>query len=356
MGNKLKLLVLIVVTLLNTQGCIESNPSNVIEPKTDPVTGITYSTAVVGTVPPSVDIVFDDTSFYFYDTDNKSICKMNKVTGQKNVLNIGNSAFNGLSLDGNYLYGYNGGFNSRLIYRIDKNFTTSPEQIIFSLEKNVYQMKAGGGYLYIEYVSTSNTGTNKIELCKYDILKKETISIGSQSAWFDTDSENVYWMSIDSLSNRTLWKMAHNSSSPVKLVYGQISSCKMSESDIYYWDNDENLLRVSKKYGTVETIVSASGNLFDDNGFIVKNELLFVTDCFDATLSVCSLKSLQNRFTTLEKKGRFDEDDMNCWLWADKDALYWVAGPNEDTQISDEQWGTLFRTVVKENGVKTERW
>ncbi|NLD93610.1 MAG: hypothetical protein GX639_13195 [Fibrobacter sp.] len=357
MSNKLKLLVLIVVTLLNTQGCIESNPSNALEPKTDPLTGIIYSTTVLGTVPPYVDIVIDDTSFYFYDVDNNNICKMNKVTGQKKVLNVGNSSFRCLCHDANYLYGHDVGDNSRSIYRIDKNFTTNPEQIFYSLEKMIYKVKAGGGYLYLQLLGRTNLGQTQVEFCKYDFSKIDTIDVGVGYTWFDVDSENVYWMPNDSLLNSTLWKMSHSSSVPVKLANQGSYYSQMSESYIYFWNNDKNLLRASKQSSIVETIISVPVGFYDDNEFIIKDEKLFVTDYHDGTLRVCNLKSYKKRLVTLEKKGRYDDYEMNRWLWADKDAVYWIAGPNEDTQPYDGQWGTLFRTVVKDSVVNhSDRW
>ena len=141
-------------------------------------------------------------------------------------------------------------------------------------------------------------------------------------------------------------KKPHHVSTPTVLLKGDFYADKMIDEYIYVWDEDRNLKRISKHNGSVENVLSSPVGFTDDNGYVVLNNIVYTTDCYGATLSGIPLNNAQNELTVIEKRGRFDDDDMNCWLWTDNKALFWVAGPAEGTLISDEQWGTLFKTYV----------
>lgn len=340
-----------LVALACFSGCFQMNTSSTTEQDNDP-TAETCSTAVLGTIPPYVNIQFDDTSFYFYDSENSRICKMDKNTGVVKTLNNSTGArFRNLCMDDKYLYGYEGSFISTSIYRIDKSLNSSPELIV-NLDRKFFHIEAGGNKLYLDVELAPASGVNKRGLVKYDISEGTMVEISNQNFWYGTDREYVYWITYDSLSKeRILWKMPHSSSIPLILAKGDLWDGKMLSEYIYCWDQDPNLLRISTQTGIIEKIISAPVGFDEDDGYVIRDEFVFVTNSYEATLRVFNLRNPQKGFTILDKRGGFDDDDMVCWLWADKNALYWVAGPEKGSRISDEQWGTLFKTVVNKEAL-----
>jgi hypothetical protein len=183
----------------------------------------------------------------------------------------------------------------------------------------------------------------------YDIQQKTIVEFHDRtSQWFDADNDFVFWSKTDSLTNETtLEKTPHGDTTITELAKGKIWAEKMLGEHIYYRDEDDKLLRISKHNGLIETVLSSQAGFISDNGYVVWDDIVYMTDCYpQGILSGLQINYHQKGFVTFDKRGIFDDDDMNYWLWTDKQALYWVAGPDTATGISDEQWGTLFKTYV----------
>jgi Domain of unknown function (DUF5050) len=338
-------LTVIVVTFVMVAGCLDVN--NPIPAKeTKPVLISTAcSTTVIGTVPPYTNIEFDGSAFYFFDDEKLRVCSIDKSSGSMKSQGIQSFGRGNLCMDSEYLYVYTGFREADSVYRLYKHLNTSPE-LLFVSENDVLQMEAGGNRLYIRFYAKPNTRNR--ELYCYDIQQKSTYKFQDQTMWFDTDNDFVYWLKTDSLTNEAiLGKTAHGDTTTTVLAKGNINVEKMLGEHIYYRDEDDNLLRISKHNGLIETVLSSQAGFISDNGYVVWDDVVYMTDCFPlGILSGLQINNAQKGFVTIDKKGKFDEDDMNCWLWTDKQALYWVAGPDSATYISDEQWGTLFKTYV----------
>jgi hypothetical protein len=353
MNRNVSVMTVVLFALICNTGCFQKNPVDTIEDESKPAL-YACSTAALATVPPYVDIEMDESAFYFFDMGNSKVCKIDKNSGAMKSLKIQSSENLGsLCMDNDYLYAW--GWNRYSVYRINKSLNSSPELLV-TFDRTFYKLKAGDNCLYVNFKGVAGSMPNNFKgLFVYDIQKKTQVKIHDQNTWFDTDKDNLYWISIDTVSNeRTLLKMPHHSSKPDVLAKGKLWYGKMMDEYIYCWDDDDNLLRVSKHSGSIESILSSPVGFTEDNGYVILDDIFYVTDNYDATLSGIQIKNPQKGFLTIAKKGRCDDDDMNSWLWTDKEALYWVAGPDEGTSISDEQWGTLFKTCVNKDSLFTD--
>jgi hypothetical protein len=324
-------------------GCLEINsPNPAKETKPDPIS-TACSTTVLGTVPPYTNIEFDGSAFYFFDYETRRVCSIDKNSGAMKSQAIQSFGRGNLCMDSDYLYVYTGFGETDSVYRIHKNLNTSPE-LLFESDNDIVQMKAGGNRLYIRY---SKTFGREPYYC-YNIQQKTTDKFQDQTMWFDTDNDFVYWLKTDSLTNETiLGKTPHGDTTTTVLTKGNINAEKMLGEHIYYRDEDDKLLRISKHNGAIETVLSSQAGYISNNGYVIWDDVVYMIDGYpQGILSGLQINNHQKGFVTLDKRGKFDDDDMNYWLWTDKQALYWVAGPDTTTSISDEQWGTLFKTYV----------
>jgi Domain of unknown function (DUF5050) len=347
MNNKLLALTVTIVTSIMVAGCLDVNNPIPAKENKPVLISTACSTTVIGTVPPYTNIEFDGSAFYFIDDLKPIVYSIDKNSGSMKSQSIQTTTvIENICMDSEYLYVNTGFRQPSSVYRLHKNMNTSPE-LLFTAENAIRQIKAGGNRLYFDFYRTSDN-FNRNELYCYDIQLKKTVKIQDQTNLFDTDNDFVYWSKTDSLTNeRTLGKTPHGGTTTTELAKGKIWADKMLGEYIYYWDENDNLLRISKHNSQIEKFLSSPAGLNEDNGYVVWDDVVYMTDCYPlGILSGLQINNPQKGFVTLEKKGHFDEDDMACWLWTDKQALYWVAGPDTTTSISDEQWGTLFKTYV----------
>lgn len=271
------------------------------------------------------------------------IDRIDKMTGETQKLKINSlEHMYCLALDGDYVYLYGG----REVYRTFKSGGGSPEKIA-EFGNNINQLKVDGNKMYISFNWTPG-------LFLYNIPDGTmTTLVDSLVGWLDVDEKYLFWRTWQSENTaiRTIWQKSRDTGTPVARVTGELGDVRIIGDYIYYWeDNDPgayngpDVLKKISKLGNEEPVIVISNpeHFTEDDGFVITGDMLYASN-FDGELWGIPLKDPKNA-VLLDKWGSYDDDDFRSWIATDGNALYWVAGPNVNERISDDDEGALLKT------------
>jgi hypothetical protein len=269
------------------------------------------------------------------------IWRMDKITGDTSTLFIGPANLKLQCLDGAYFY--LAGRQDNGVYRASKAGGTL--ELVKSFSGDVNSLKVVGDRMYV-------TMWNGDGLFCYSSSRDTITTVTDHKvSWFDSDEHSLFWAEArrDSVTQlRTIWEMKHGGGAPIKRVTGDFGDVRMMGDYICYWtDSTYDLMRFHKGGGEPEIIFPSHPSLFsdEDDEYVLVGDMLYVSNC-GGGLWRFPVKDPINGATMIDKWGAFDDDDYGRLLASDGVALYWFAGPNVNTRISDDDMGVLLKTCL----------
>jgi hypothetical protein len=124
---------------------------------------------------------------------------------------------------------------------------------------------------------------------------------------------------------------------------GRVGQIRLTQDHVYYFDDDDGVVRVPKLGGAAEVVVAFSTD--EAFGFEVVGQHVYWTSS-DGTLSRSPANPSTAPTELLEQRGSFDDDDYSPLLEVDDERIYWQAGPVVGEHRSDrEPLGLYYRCL-----------
>jgi hypothetical protein len=305
-----------------------------------------------------------------------------KCAGSTTVIATNYTSTYPFLIDGEALYLQRAALGQTVISRIDK--ITGDTSTLFTGLNNITLQCHYGAYLYFTgmdyYIHRMSKTGGTVEMVKTfsDVLRRlkvvgdkmyatmwngdglfcysssrDTITTitGEKVLWFDVDEHSVFWAGAqrDSVTQmRTIWEMKHGGEAPIKRVTDDIGDVRMMDDYICYLsDSTGDLMRLHKDGGEPEILFPYHPIMFsgEDDTYVLVGDTLYVSNC-GGGLWKFPARDPVNGAKMIDKWGAFDDDDYTPKLVSDGVALYWFAGPNVNTRISDDDMGVLLKTCM----------
>jgi hypothetical protein len=340
------MITLAVVTIF--LNCVDYSHDGDDEENTDRYIGPT--TVIATNYRTSYPLLIDDDALYLERSSTTApgpqpgdggtlISRIDKITGDTSTLKFSGPEKMALKcLDGGYLY-FTG--QDLRVYRASKAGGTA--ELVKSFGGAIHSLKVVGDKMYVRLSAAG--------LFCYSIPRDTTTTItDDQVLWFDIDEHSLFWSERqrDSVTQlRTIWEMRLDGGAPIERVTDDFYVVRMMGDYICYWsDSTDELMSFCKESGKPEALFPSRSNLVtEDDAYVLVGDMLYVSNC-GGGLWRLPVKDPVNGAAMIDRWGGFDDDDYAPKVVSDGVALYWFAGPDVHTRISDEDMGVLLKTCL----------
>jgi hypothetical protein len=220
-------------------------------------------------------------------------------------------------------------------YRVAK--TGGQIDRIATIDTAIQGLVVDGGDAFMRTVSLAPRSSALLRIHLAD--GERTVVADSGVSAFAVDGDTLFWGRGDRL-NASDRAGAHVQE--LAEPEGGVALIRPTREHVYYFDDDQGVVRVPKIGGVAQLVVAFPGD--EAFGFQVVGEHVYWTSS-DGTLSRSSTTP-GAAVELLESRGSFDDDDYRPLLEVDATRIYWQAGPNADERRSDrEPLGLYFRCL-----------
>ncbi len=204
-------------------------------------------------------------------------------------------------------------------------------------------------------------------------LESMNMDTGEWTRWsedavsqFHVGREYLFWVAEGDTGDDQIWRKPRQGGEAEVIASGPFENIRFDENHILFWtrggaeghaifsfvwtDDVVGLLWLDQEVLSMPgRIESSAVTLTPDDAVTIAGDSAYVSNS-KGELWRIPLESTGPSPALLETWGPFDDDDYDPWIYADEDAVYWLAGPETGVRVSDDDEIALLKTCLGVDG------